>query len=120
MQRILGDKGKISSYDKTEVEIDTLDRSMQLFEIPSPSLIKIDVEGYEFKVLQGALETLKKNRPVLFIELDDNNLKEQGGNAKELVEFLLQLRYNILNATNGKTVNEATVFINCHFDILCT
>jgi FkbM family methyltransferase len=120
MQRILGDKGKICSYDKTEVEIDTLDRSMQQFEIRLPSIIKIDVEGYEFRVLQGALETLKNNKPVLFIELDDNNLKEQGNNAKELVEFLLQLRYNIINANDGKTVNEGTDFTNCHFDILCT
>jgi FkbM family methyltransferase len=120
MQRLLGENSEISSYDKTEVEIDTLDRSMQLFEIPPPSLIKIDVEGYELKVLKGSWETLKKNKPALFIELDDNNLKEQGSEAKELIEFLLQLQYNIIVATNGKIVNEATDYSNCHFDILCT
>ena len=120
MQRLLDNDSDINAYDKTEVTIDTLDRSMQLFEIPSPSLIKIDVEGYELKVLQGGLETLKKNKPALFIELDDNNLKEQGSDAKELVEFLLELQYNVVDAADGKRVSEATDYTNCHFDILCT
>jgi FkbM family methyltransferase len=120
MQRLLSEKSEISSYEKTDVEIDTLDRSLQLFEIPMPSLIKIDVEGYELKVLQGGWETIKKNKPALFIELDDNNLQEQGSNAKELVESLLQLRYHIVDAANGSPVNAGTDFTNCHFDILCT
>lgn len=120
MQRLLSENGEIGCYDKTEVQIDTLDRSIHQFEIPSPSLIKIDVEGFELKVLQGGLETLKIHKPALFIELDDNNLKEQGSNAKELVEFLLQLHYNIVDAANGRHVNEATDYTNCHFDILCT
>ncbi len=32
-------------------------------------LIKIDVEGHEPFVLRGAIETIKKYRPVIFIEL---------------------------------------------------
>ena len=30
--------------------------------------MKIDVEGHELEVLEGALETLKKNRPMLILE----------------------------------------------------
>jgi len=120
MQRLLNENSEISGYDKTEVQIDTLDSSIHQFGIPSPSLIKIDVEGYELKVLQGGLETLKMHKPALFIEIDDNNLKEQGSNAKELVEFLLQLRYTIIDAADGRHVNEVTDYTNCHFDILCT
>ena len=40
------------------VEISTLD---EILSDKSPALIKIDVEGYETPVLEGALETLKKN-----------------------------------------------------------
>lgn len=32
-------------------------------------LIKIDVEGYEYEVLSGALDTLRKDRPKLIIEV---------------------------------------------------
>ena len=106
MQRLLKDSEDISSYEKTSVEIDTLDRSMQIFNIPTPSLIKIDVEGYEFKVLKGGWETIKNNMPALFIELDDNNLQEQGNNAKELIQYLLEFGYNIVNAATGSLVDE--------------
>ena len=35
---------------------------------PPPQFMKIDVEGHELEVLEGALETLKKNRPMLILE----------------------------------------------------
>jgi FkbM family methyltransferase len=120
MQRILNNDEGAFSYEKTAVEIDTLDSSMQKFEIPKPSLIKIDVEGYELKVLKGGKETIMKYRPALFIELDDDNLHEQGNNAKELIQSLIQLQYKIINAATGSCVDENTNYTNCHFDILCT
>jgi len=120
MQRLLNVEGENTAYEKTAVEIDTLDCSMQKFSIPKPSLIKIDVEGFEYKVIQGGKETISKYRPALFIELDDNNLREQGNTANELVQLIQQLQYKIINAATGNPVNENTDFTDCHFDILCT
>ena len=31
--------------------------------------MKIDVEGHEVKVLEGAVDTIVKNSPVIFIEI---------------------------------------------------
>lgn len=36
-------------------------------------MIKIDVEGMEFKVLKGLEETVKRSRPTIFIEVDNEN-----------------------------------------------
>jgi FkbM family methyltransferase len=36
-----------------------------------PSLMKIDVEGYELEVLEGAIEILKKHKPALIVEIHD-------------------------------------------------
>ncbi|MDQ6600386.1 FkbM family methyltransferase [Bacillus salipaludis] len=42
-------------------------------EIESPDFIKIDVEGFEYNVLKGMNKTLQKNRPVIWIEIQDEN-----------------------------------------------
>ena len=49
---------------------------------PPPNLIKIDVEGAEVMVLSGALNTLRRYRPVIFIEVHSSHLLE---NCKKLL-----------------------------------
>ncbi len=120
MQRLLKDTSQNNSYEKTKVAVDTLDNSMKKFCIPSPSLVKIDVEGFEYNVIIGGKETILAHKPNLFIELDDNNLREQNATAQKLVQLLTSFRYEIMNAATGAMVNEHTDFTNCHFDILCT
>ena len=46
----------------------------------SPDLVKIDVEGYETKVLGGAAETLR-HRPVMFVEVNEPLLAAAGTSA---------------------------------------
>lgn len=42
-----------------------------------PDLIKIDVEGHEYEVLQGAIHLLKRQRPVVYYEaIETPNLSE--------------------------------------------
>lgn len=52
------DKSEIT--EKREVEIDTLDNVVSSYDIKSPSLLKIDVEGGELEVLKSGMETLKQ------------------------------------------------------------
>ncbi|HTY53978.1 MAG TPA: FkbM family methyltransferase [Candidatus Binataceae bacterium] len=40
--------------------------------LPPPQLIKMDVEGAESAVLQGALRTLQEHRPIMFVALHDD------------------------------------------------
>lgn len=42
--------------------------TLDSFQLQACDLIKIDVEGYEYFVIQGALETIKKYRPVIILE----------------------------------------------------
>ncbi len=49
--------------------------------------IKIDVENYEYPVLTGAIETLKKNKPIIYAELWDNE------NRKKCFSLLDSLGY---------------------------
>ncbi len=59
----------------------------------SPSLIKIDVEGFEENVLRGSINTLRKHMPSLIFEVCH-------GSLKEISSFLRGLGYEILNFDN--------------------
>ncbi|OIR07021.1 hypothetical protein GALL_109280 [mine drainage metagenome] len=64
--------------------------------IENPTIIKIDVEGAELKVLRGAEQTLLKYKPVICIELhSDKILKKDGFNysRKDIIDFLFSLGY---------------------------
>jgi FkbM family methyltransferase len=58
-----------------------------------PCLIKIDVQGAEMLVLQGAPEILELARPTLFIELSENALRRFGSSVSEVVNHLSQHGY---------------------------
>ena len=106
--------------NKETIEVITLDKYVSEKKLNKVNLIKIDVEGFELNVLKGAINVLKQFKPLLFIELDDNNLKEQGYSASDLINYLLQLKYKIINAESNENINEKSNFINCHYDIICT
>jgi len=83
------------------------------------SLIKMDVEGYEYEVVKGAAATIATQHPMLFVELDDDHLKRQGSSARELVEFLIGQGYFITQSHTNLPVNAHTDFVKCHYDIIC-
>jgi FkbM family methyltransferase len=60
---------------------------------PLVSLIKIDVQGSEVRVLRGAAETLSRFRPALYVELDESNLRDAGTSSKELLDELSKRGY---------------------------
>lgn len=68
--------------DTELVKIDSLD-------IEKPDLIKIDVEGHEYQVFCGMINTIKKHKPVIFYE----NL--HGDKFPEIYDMLTELNYKI-------------------------
>ena len=101
------------------IEIDSLDSIVLKYGIEHIDMIKLDVEGFEYAVLKGARETLLKWKPLLFIELDDTNLRENNSTAKDLILLLNSYGYtNIYRASNSEIITPDTSFIKCHYDIV--
>lgn len=103
----------------TDVAITTLDSFFSKnYSSQSLDFIKIDVEGFEMSVLRGAQRTLERYRPTLFVEVDDENLREQGSSSEELIEYLRSFGYSISDLTTGAdlSVNGSA---SSHTDIIC-
>jgi FkbM family methyltransferase len=56
-------------------------------------LMKIDVEGFEVKALQGLTQTLQRDRPLVVLETVDSHLKRAGSSARELFDVMHALGY---------------------------
>ena len=54
-------------------------------------LIKIDVEGFEFEVLKGAIDTIKKDKPNLIIEYSNTRINTAKDN--EIYEWIKALGF---------------------------
>ena len=76
-------------YCKCEVrtvEVNTLDN----YDFDDVDLIKIDVEGHEQSVIEGANKVIKKNMPLLIIEIEHRHIKN---NIEEVFQSVLDLNY---------------------------
>jgi FkbM family methyltransferase len=79
--------------DLTRKETDSIDRLIENG-LAAPDMIKIDVEGHEFEVLQGASKLLFSRKPALAIELHPGMLIHKGTSAFEIAEYLEKAGYS--------------------------
>jgi FkbM family methyltransferase len=63
--------------EERKIPIKTLDTALSEMNSPKVSLIKIDVEGAESKVIAGAMGTLEKSDAILLVEISPKNLDKQ-------------------------------------------
>ena len=65
-------------------------RPLDSFALPRIGFVKIDVEGHELAVLEGARELLERDRPNLLIEAED---RHRPGAVASIVAWLYDLGY---------------------------
>ena len=70
-------------------------RTLDSFNLARCDFIKIDIEGFEVFALRGAMETIKKFRPKMFIELNDSALARYGFTKNDILKPLLEIGYRL-------------------------
>jgi FkbM family methyltransferase len=79
-----------------EIEVKKLDDLSEI-DRTNISLIKIDVEGHELQALEGALTTIKDNRPVILFEQHPHDFSN---GTSEVVELLRNVDYKFYTIEN--------------------
>jgi FkbM family methyltransferase len=67
-------RGSLSSSSTLQGGVEVTVRTLDEYDFTDVSFIKIDVEGHESAVLEGASRTLAKNRPNLLVEIEQRHL----------------------------------------------
>jgi FkbM family methyltransferase len=90
------------SESGTAVRAVTLDAIVEEQGWPEVSLIKIDVQGAEERVLRGALEVIRRCRPAIFMEIDEAALSSMGSSAQAVLRLIGRLGYEVCRIEKGR------------------
>ena len=81
--------------------------SIDSLNLPECDLIQLDVEGYELNALLGAIETIKKYKPVLCVEFCEKWLNRYDATSEKILNLLDSLNY-----THIETYGVDRIFIS--------
>lgn len=84
---------RFNKFSTEKVKITTIDKVLESENIEKIDFIKIDTEGWEYYILKGGLETIKKYKPIIQIELWEQNLKQSNVTKKDLYKLLDDMNY---------------------------
>jgi len=94
----------ISTEGDVEVPIVTLDQLCHDHGWSGIGAIKMDVEGYEPKVVEGARETIARERPPILAEFNRERMAINGFTMDDSWNFLRGLRYEAFRLERGRLV----------------
>lgn len=94
-----GSSGDSWITEGQDVEVRTLDS----FE-KAPDLIKIDTEGHELFVLMGAIETIRRYKPVIIVEQKPGHAKRFGLGDTDCLPWLYKRGYKLREVISGDYV----------------
>lgn len=78
---------------RTRVRVWRLDTYVERHGLTTLDFLKLDVEGGELAVLDGATATLAHFRPLVLCEVEDRRAGQWGARGRQIVDFLLEREY---------------------------
>lgn len=75
------------------IPVSTLDREVVELGLDKVDLIKMDIEGAELPALRGAESLLRRDHPVLIVEVQEETARAAGYTTADIFAFLTRLGY---------------------------
>lgn len=79
------------------IEVQTTRLDDFIVGLPCPTVIKMDCEGAELSILNGAKQSIIKNKPLIMLEVHPINKKAYNVSNEAIFSFLNEMQYTILS-----------------------
>lgn len=83
----------LGKHEISNVECDTLDNFVSNNSVKAIDIMKVDIEGGEYRFLMGAQKILSKFQPIIIMELKERLLQRSNSSVHEVVSFLRKHNY---------------------------
>jgi len=93
-----GNSGAAFLVPGGQIPVSTLDRFVEERGLQRLDFMKIDVEGFEERVLRGGAGTLERFRPMILIEIQPTTLERAGSSVRKLAGLLTGHGYTLMRA----------------------
>lgn len=94
-----GGGGDYRRLQSTDVLLTTIDHFCATKGL-APDLLKIDVDGYEGKILAGAQSVLRQHQPIILLEIHSNDMMRDGFTRRDIVQNMSDAGYRFLFITD--------------------
>ena len=105
LRPILSNNKNYIINEKKKISVKKLDELLDFKSIEKPSIIKLDVQGYELEVLKGSENTLDYIDYVI-AEISSTEIYENQTQADELIKFLQSKSFEIKDRCNLSRIED--------------
>lgn len=90
----------------------TLDNYVQRKGIEKIDFIKLDVDGYEYKVIRGGINSIEKFKPIMIVEFGKYTLMECGDSLEDLIDLLASIGYSFYSEKDLQQYDSTEALLN--------
>jgi len=111
-------KNNIHSANLSDKKIKNKINKLDNLQIDDFDIILVDIEGLEYEFLLGAEQSIKKNKPIIIIEIWNNNkrkLENITQTQEEVINYIKSLKYTLI-----KTIDDDFIFEPLHNEVKIT
>jgi FkbM family methyltransferase len=84
------------------------------WKVPEPTIVKIDVEGFELEVLRGMHRILRDQQPAVIFEHSGYRIRERAGrSASDVCDFLETAGYQVFDLSGTQSIRGAELSSDC-------
>lgn len=122
---VIHSQASLEQFPENGIQIPVALRTLDSFEFQDVDMLKVDVEGHEQHVFEGAVKTIRRCKPVILVEIEERHL---GFSPANTIDFIEKLGYESFVLVDNKLIKTSDFDYlsnqrNCvrwnNFDIYC-